>query len=211
MGTVFAEFDSVVEGALGSRTAERALAAAYWTFWRDLKRRVGTASGFTGLAEYLFVRFFVRALERGLAEPFVPFRLTEHTYGFRAGHAIITHDSEISRYVPSARKRKPDLCIFAEHDNGARLVAAAQIKIYVAAPANLKSDLGCLRLLGRDSDALLFQILLAKPSVDQVTALRAFCSDEFSHRAFVISEHELGCNASLQDAISMLLQKLREA
>ncbi len=203
----FAAFDGEVEALLGSENPEAALTEAYFAFWNRLKKEVGTASGFTGLSEYLFLKYIQKSLERDLGLVFEPHQETDNTYSLRAENIILTHDIDIARFV-KIKPQKTDIAVFLQKEGKIELIAAFQLKIYISSPGALSDD---LRKLGDIADAFprahVYEILLNPPSKKGVEELQEFCV-KYSGRAGVVSKFEVGCNVRLNIAIKSVYEKV---
>ena len=138
---IFEILDEIIEDFIGKEQAERSLTDTYFEFWIKLKeKKVGTASGFTGLSEYLFFRYILKYIEDELNLEFHPHKETPDTFSFRSKEVAMTHDIDISKFI-DVKNQKADIAIFTIANNDYKLIAAFQLKIYLSSPDVLPSDL----------------------------------------------------------------------
>jgi len=204
----FAVFDDTIDKLLDSENPEAALTEAYFSFWNRLKTEVGTASGFTGLSEYLFFKYIQKTLERKLGIEFQPHRETANTFSLRAGDIVLTHDIDISRFI-KIKPQKTDIAIFVQKGGEYELITAFQLKIYITNHAALMDDLKKLdEIAAACPKARVYEILLNPPSKKGVVELRQFC-EKYSGRAGVVSKFEVGCNVGLRNAVREIVERVR--
>ncbi len=207
---IFEILDEIIVDFIGKEHAERRLTATYFEFWTTLKEQVGTASGFTGLSEYLFFWYILKYIENELNLEFHPHKETPDTFSFRSKEVAMTHDIEISKFI-DVKNQKTDIAIFTIVNNDYKLIAAFQLKIYISSPYVLQNDLLKLEDLGEKTSALLFEILFKKPTKAGKKQLLEFCNKgKYRGRAFVISKYDLGCNINLNDAIDMTIKIIED-
>ena len=203
---VFNTLDELIENNLGTADAEGFLTEAYFAFWRELKKRAGTSSGFTGLSEYLFFKYIQKSLEKEFDIAFEPHQETSETFSLRAGNIILTHDIDISRYI-DVKPQKTDITVLVQKGDDYELIAGFQLKIYISYPGALTDDLSKLDDLGQKTNAMLFEILLNPPSKKATVELCQFY-ERYSGRFGVISKFELGCDIGFSDVIEKISQIL---
>ena len=221
---IFQSLDEIVARSLGDSNAESILTDAYFGFWQAIKRKVGTSSQFTGIAEYLFFRYIMRYIERELPTKLQPHQETPYTFSFRSRNILMTHDIDISKfrleevqktdvsvhtgrltYRPPPKKQRTDIAVFAQTSHALRLLAAFELKIFISTRAALEGDLERLQSLS-ETGVLLFEILLSEPTAAEKRRLVEFChSPGLVGRAFVISKHDMGCNIVLNEALDRII------
>ena len=207
---IFEILDEIIEDFIGKEHAERGLTATYFEFGTTLKEQVGTASGFTGLSEYLFFRYILKYIEDELNLNFHPHKETPDTFSFRSKEVAMTHDIGISKFI-DVKNQKTDIAIFTIVNNDYKLIAAFQLKIYISSPDVLQNDLLKLEDLGEKTSALLFEILFTEPTKAGKNKLLEFCNKgKYKERAFVISKYDLGCNIELNDALDMTIKLIED-
>jgi hypothetical protein len=205
---IFQNLDKIVLRAMEGKNAESILHDAYIEFWTKVKQKVGTSSQFTGVAEYLLFRYIMKYVEQNMNIKFNPHEETPDTFSFRSKNMLMTHDIDISKFMPGPiqRPHRPDIAVFAVTGNGFRLLAVFELKIFISSPNLLVADLARLRRLG-ETGALLFEVILAKPTVGGKKLLFEFCSSpELTGRAFVVSKHDMKCNIELNHALDKLIE-----
>ena len=94
---VFDTLDQKIEELLYEDHAEKGLIELYSDLGLTLQSRAGTASGVTGLSEYVFFQFIKRRLEEIAGTPFVGERLGV-PYIFKSKNILLTHDIDISKF-----------------------------------------------------------------------------------------------------------------
>jgi hypothetical protein len=99
----------------------REICDIYYQFWHDLKDFRGTATGFTGLSEFLIFRFLYHQLGGGFERKDISRDLSEFVRReIRMGQGIPVQLGETKR-------TRPDIVLYHEE----RLVAVVQIKLFV--------------------------------------------------------------------------------
>lgn len=203
VANTFASFDEYIKRCLGDSHAEDALIDAYFEFWMGLKKRVGTASGFTGLSEYLFFRYILMSLEQHTGQLFIPAERTKDTYIFRSSSLMLTHDVNIADFV-NVKNQKADIAVFSiEEKNHYHLLACFEIKTYVEDRKKLQKILQDFDYLGLHTEAFLFPIMFNR---QYAIELDGFCA-KYPGRAFVISKAVFALKIGLDEAVNLILSK----
>lgn len=114
----------------------------YSNFYQDLKMFKGNSSGFTGLSEYLFFRFFYHHL----GGSFNPIQITPDLYEFRSKDGKYRIGQSIPIKVGD-RRYYPDIVIYKE-DN---LILVAEIKLYLTSGIkDLENDIKKLDAINKE-------------------------------------------------------------
>lgn len=217
MGTkVLDVLDSEILGCIEKDHPEHELIQLYIDLWRALKPRVGTSSGFTGLSEYIFVRYIIGYIGKRFGLILRPYQCTRDTCIFEADTLLLTHDVFLSQFDSSAPKQKSDVALFTRTNKRAqwRLASVFEIKIGITGPIKLKEMFERLNVLLASSQALVFPIIFnsMNSGPQYKVGLDRFCY-EWPGRGFVISKtYRAGAGyasgISLNDAIERSLKSL---
>jgi len=140
------------------------LISLYFKFWRGLKKIAGTASGFTGLSEYIILRAILMYLNEKLGIDFRPCSKVvdpktreAYSYFFISSDKkiIITHSTSINNQLKNrvrsklkrdivwrdnANKLRPDFVIFKAVNDRYVPVAVVQVKIYPVNTSAISSE-----------------------------------------------------------------------
>jgi len=183
--------DADIRGCVGKPNPEDMLITLYIDFWRALKLRAGTSSGFSGLSEYLFFRYVLFFIETTFGIKLVAQQCTKDTCIFQADSVLVTRDVRVSQFDSTAPNQKTDIAIFTRQNEptGWRLVSAFEIKIGITGPVELTRMFERLNLLLRCSKANVFPVVFnsLNTAPQYKSAFDLFCSQS-SARAFVISK-----------------------
>lgn len=203
---VFDLLDQHIEECLHDDEAEKALIETYWEWWRALKNRVGTSSGYTGFSEYLFFRYILKRIEYRAGTSFKVEECTKDTSIFRSQQIILTHDVDIARFVDVDRQ-KTDIAVLSSSGTGNyQLVAAFELKVYITDRNVINDLISRLDYLGQHTDSLLFPIFFfSKPQYNNEVS--KFC-EKYPERAFIISNFPHRYRLNIKEAIDLIVKKV---
>lgn len=200
---MFEVIDAAVRDCIGRSAPELNLIDLYWEFWKELKKRKGTASGFTGLSDYLVFNYVKFALEEVEAGVFNCEENTRDTNVFKCGRFVLAHDVDIRGLDPGLPKQRSDIALFLNLEGRKILLGVFEVKVYISSRSTLDRDLQKFRELGTQTDALMFPVLFNAQYEAEFNAL----TDEYQERARVISRAETYRNRiHLDDAVKRLLK-----
>lgn len=204
---IFNLLNADIEQYLEHSNPELSLFEMYFQFYRGLKSQVGSSSGFTGLSEYLFVRFILRKLEQSTGESFQIERKTKDVSVFRSETLLLTHDIDVATYVKIPKKR-PDIAIFKiEANNEYHLLAYYEIKIWFNGHKELTSTIQEFTQLLHQTDAFLCLILFG--TRERYVQEFAEFAATYPGRVGILSQvPNLGCRLSLQDSLRKVVSRL---
>lgn len=197
--------DTEVKSVIGCPDPEQKLMELYWDFWRQLKERAGTSSGFTGISEYLFFSYVRFYIERCIGGKFVAKPITNDFYSFQNKSIILTHDIDIQKINNALPSYKADIALFSNRDMDKQLIGALEIKVYISDRDILNNLLRRFRSLYKKTNSMLFSILFNRQYQSKFDQF----ASQLSNRFFIISEP--GCynnQISIDAAIDKMLSKL---
>jgi hypothetical protein len=185
----------------------------YIDFWRTLKQRVGTSSGFNGMSDYLVFRYLLKRIERHFGMTFAVEQCTPNTCIFSSECLLLTSNVTISKFDSHAPEQKTDIAVFTRNSiiDPWRIIAAFEIKIGVGDQKILNDMLRCFSSLLTCSDALVFPVVFNSLNVgpQYKSQLDTFC-ERSNGRAFIISRSDLNyqMQIGLNEAIEKCLAKV---
>lgn len=205
--------DREIGRCLDQQVPEDILITLYIDFWRTLKQRVGTSSGFSGMAEYLFFRYVLKRIERHCSTTFVVEQCTSDTCIFSSDSLLLTSDLSISKFDTHAPVQKTDIALFARRGKTDpwRIIAAFEIKIGIGGPTQLNGLVTRLSSVLACSKALVFPVVFNSLNMgaQYKRQLDRFC-ERSEGRAFIISRSDLsyrmqiGLNEAIEKCIGNL-------
>lgn len=205
--SIFSVLDAICREAISKENSEEYLINAYEGFFNEVKLKVGTSSGYTGISEYLFFRCIKFMIEEKVQGNLEPFPNTLDTYTFKSNSIVLTHDVFVNSFNNSLPRQKTDIAIFNEVNGTHSLLGAFQIKVYITNDEKLNDELSKLNDLLLNSKAYLFMILFNKQYPNK---FESFCNKS-TNRAYIISKPNLfnkQSMLSLKSAVDLIINKI---
>ncbi len=199
------ELDRTARDSLGHERPEEVLIAFYEDLWRELKQRVCTSAGLTGVSEYLFCRAITFMLEDITGEEFLAERVTKDACLLQSGNYILTHDLNLQRISRRLPKARTDIAIFSRGTSAHRLVGAFELKLYVSGPRVLREMFERLDHLAVETDSLLFPVLCQPQYVEEVDS---FCSGHGGRAAVIGKRGVFAAQVTLRQAVESVVETM---
>lgn len=183
-------------------SSEVALITTYYGLWAELKKRVCTSSGWTGVSEYLLFRYILRYIEDRAGYSFVSQVRTRNTYVFRCGNVVLTRDVQL------AEDGRPDVALLVERDGREHLIAAFEVKIYIASPKVLDQDIEKCEQRSRRADPILVLFLMQERLSDEATRKLGEFRARGPKRRFLVGQSSAIQTTPLDAVLDKILKRL---